>query len=85
MAPSPRELLNQITSAPTNGTFEPLLKHWEKRYGSAAASPLLTLASSSESSGIADPQRYVALMGAARLGGKSTAQKIAGTSKTPPG
>lgn len=74
LPPSPRELLNQISSSTVAGAFEPLLGHWQKRYGSSAVAPLLKIAASANP----DTQRYVALMGAARLGGKPIAPSVAG-------
>lgn len=50
--------------------FDHLLVRWERLYGTKAVEPLLSIAGDSSN---ADADRYVALMGAARLGGYSAA------------
>jgi hypothetical protein len=50
--------------------FDHLLVRWERLYGTKAVEPLLSIAGDSNN---ADADRYVALMGAARLGGFSSA------------
>jgi HEAT repeat protein len=50
--------------------FDALLKRWESLYGAKAVDPLLSIAGDSHAP---DPDRYVALMGAARLGGFAAA------------
>jgi HEAT repeat protein len=48
------------------GGFDALLARWEKQYGASAVAPLLKLA---QDRALDDTDRYVALMGAAKLGG----------------
>ncbi|MGK5082159.1 HEAT repeat domain-containing protein [Bdellovibrionota bacterium FG-1] len=66
--PSAPMLTREITtrSAPS---FEPLLRHWQTNYGTLAVAPLLEVASQN----IQDSHRYIALMGAAKLGGPAAA------------
>ncbi len=54
-------------------SFGEILKSWETRYGTRAVSPLLQLASNRKSQ---DADRYLALMGAAKLGGPSVAPQV---------
>ncbi len=54
--------------------FEDLIKSWEKDYGTAAVPALLKFASDIKQN---DPDRYIALMGATKLGGKPTARLLA--------
>lgn len=70
--PSSLELLVQIRDASRQPTFEPLLRRWEILYGDAAVTPLLQISAGSGT----DSLRYIALMGAARLGGRTTAPRI---------
>lgn len=53
--------------------FEPLLETWKKRHGTEAAQALLEIARDQKA---ADPQRYIAIMGAARLGGARSGQSL---------
>ena len=78
--PSPHDLIQEIIEHSSQSTFEPLLRRWQIVYGEAAVTPLLQLASAY---GSPEPRRYMALMGAARLGGRGTAPKIAGFLKDP--
>jgi HEAT repeat protein len=57
----------------SSGNFEKLLKDWEHRYGTQAVSPLLAIASDRTAP---DSERYVALMGATKLGGRETAPVV---------
>ena len=57
----------------TKPSFEFLLKRWEADYGTGAVDPLLVVAQDVESP---DTDRYIALMGAAKLGGPANAQRI---------
>lgn len=66
-------LLKEIQRRPA-GSFEPLLHAWEKRHGIAAVDPLLEAAA--DKSRAEDSVRYIALMGAAKLGGKETAPRL---------
>jgi HEAT repeat protein len=52
------------------GPFDNLLSRWEKRYSTRAFEPLLTIARDQKRD---DPERYIAMMGAARIGGKASA------------
>lgn len=54
-------------------SFRALLNHWQKRYGSQAVPPLLRVAKNRSRS---DQDRYIALMGAARLGGKAISPSL---------
>lgn len=58
-----------------NSSFAELLDRWQKRYGARAVDPLIEIAA--DSAATSDPDRYVALMGAAKLGGYATAPRIA--------
>lgn len=66
-------LLSQIQDTQVHSSFDPLLKNWVSQYGTDAVSPLLDLASDHK---ISDPQRYIALMGAVKLGGLATLPSI---------
>jgi HEAT repeat protein len=68
-----RSLLQKDLGTRTGLTFERILKNWESRYGTRAVQPLLGLASDSK---LTDPDRYLALMGAAKLGGSEIAPKL---------
>ncbi len=50
--------------------FDHLLKRWERQYGIKAVEPLIAIGADANNP---DADRYVALMGAARLGGYSSA------------
>jgi HEAT repeat protein len=50
--------------------FEELIKSWENQYGTAAVPALLKIAADKKQE---DPDRYIALLGATKLGGKATA------------
>lgn len=50
--------------------FEDLIKNWENQYGPSAVPALLKIAADKKQE---DPDRYIALMGATKLGGKPTA------------
>jgi HEAT repeat protein len=54
----------------TGTSFDGLLQRWERQYGARAVDPLLGIAGDPQ---LADADRYVALMGAARLGGYASA------------
>ena len=55
-------------------SFAPLLKNWEQRYGTDAVPPLMGMASNPKN---LDANRYLALMGAAKLGGRPLASQVA--------
>ena len=57
-----------------SNSFEPLIQSWQKRYGTHAVEPLLELAAGNLN--LDDPERYMAFMGAAKLGGKENAPKL---------
>ncbi len=65
--------------------FESLIQDWSTRYGAAAAAPLAGLASMKAmgSLPIPDSERYIAAIGAAKLGGKSVSKKLALLLKDP--
>ncbi|MBI2711312.1 MAG: HEAT repeat domain-containing protein [Bdellovibrio sp.] len=73
--PSPKQLQSEIHKNPSSGMagFEKLIQSWEKRFGSQAALPLLTLARDSNTD---ENERYIALMGAAKLGGQPLLPEI---------
>jgi HEAT repeat protein len=54
----------------TSPSFNPLLQSWEQKYGTAVVSPLLEVARNKSAS---DSERYVAVMGIAKIGGKASA------------
>jgi HEAT repeat protein len=60
--------------------FDDLLDRWEKRDGTAAVKPLLQILSNRK---LSDPDRYVALMGTAKLGGRSVAPLLVPFLKDP--
>ena len=62
-------ILNDIHHRKSN-QFDSLLSSWEKRYGTQAVTPLLSLARNSR---LEDPDRYVAIMGVAKIGGTESA------------
>jgi HEAT repeat protein len=53
-----------------SSTFDALLKRWQGSYGTRAVPPLIKIAADR---GTADPDRFIALMGAAKLGGTEMA------------
>ncbi len=61
-----------------NNSFEALLSHWGKQHGAKASLPLLELTRDTR---LADADRYLALMGAARLGGQALAPQLVPTLK----
>ncbi len=71
-APSQAALVSEINSN-KEVEFQPLLQRWTEQYGSLASQPLLSIAQDRRNS---DRQRYVAVMGAAKLGGPAVASKI---------
>ena len=72
--PTSVDLKNDIASAtPSKASFDPLFRLWEKRYGSRVVPPLLEISRDAHAS---DPQRYIGIMGIARLGGKEKARYI---------
>ncbi len=54
-------------------SFASLLKNWESQYGVQAVEPLIKLASQKKNP---DSDRYIALMGAAKLGGREIAPRL---------
>jgi HEAT repeat protein len=71
-APSTRTLRTEIQSDHSS-SFEPLLEQWSDDYGPSAIKPLLAVAKDHTNS---DRVRYIALMGAAKLGGLAGATQI---------
>lgn len=57
-----------------DSSFAKVLKTWELRYSADAVEPLLKIANEKAHS---DQDRYVAMMGAAKIGGKATAPAVA--------
>ena len=72
--PLSARLRTEILNRPA-GSFEPLIRRWEKTHGSQAAAPLLGIAG--ETKALGDPERYVALMAAAKLGGPAISPAMA--------
>jgi HEAT repeat protein len=72
IAPSQATLVQDINTNP-DVDFEALLQRWTNQYGSLASQPLLSIAKDKRNS---DRQRYIALMGAAKLGGEAVAEKL---------
>jgi hypothetical protein len=70
-----QRLLLADLKARSTRSFDGILKQWEHQYGTQAVDPLLAIASDKKN---ADPDRYVALMGVARLGGQTIAPKLTG-------
>lgn len=68
-----RELAQAVRNGAQGTSFEATLEGWQKRYGRLGVVPLLDYA---ESAAHREAERYVALMGAARLGGKPVAHRI---------
>ncbi|OFY98743.1 MAG: hypothetical protein A2Z97_08685 [Bdellovibrionales bacterium GWB1_52_6] len=60
--------------------FQTLLAQWENRYSTRAVEPLFTLARDSK---LPDTDRYIALMGGAKLGGISTSRYLVPLLKDP--
>lgn len=61
-----------------NNSFEALLQQWAKQHGAKASLPLLELTRDTR---LADADRYLALMGATRLGGQALAPELVPTLK----
>ncbi|OFZ56605.1 MAG: hypothetical protein A2428_05440 [Bdellovibrionales bacterium RIFOXYC1_FULL_54_43] len=72
-------LQKEIRNRPSNN-FDSLLKKWESTYSTAAVQPLLSIAADRK---LSDPDRYIAVMGAAKLGGTATAVPIIPLLKDP--
>jgi HEAT repeat protein len=72
-APSQAALVQDM-NAFHQADFAPVLQQWTTAYGTAAIQPLLSIAKDRRNS---DRQRYIAVMGAAKLGGPAVAEKIA--------
>jgi HEAT repeat protein len=72
IAPSQTALVQDI-NANKDADFESVLEHWTTQYGTLAAQPLLSIAKDRRNS---DRQRYIAIMGAAKLGGPAVAEKL---------
>jgi HEAT repeat protein len=62
-------LLSDIRHSKSN-SFDPLLSDWELEYGTQAVPALLLVAKNKSAS---DSERYVAVMGVAKIGGKASA------------
>lgn len=66
-------LLKADLAALKSAEFGPILKRWEDLYGVSAVAPLLQIARTGTQP---DPDRYIALMGAAKLGGTAVAPTL---------
>lgn len=71
--PSLAPALKADLKARDKGSFDGLFRRWESRYGARAVPSLLSIASDRAND---DPERYIALMGAARLGGTPVASAL---------
>ena len=71
-APSIQEFKSDIRNQLRSNTksFDPLISKWQMTYGISAMRPLLGIASDKKAN---DQNRYIALMGAAKIGGSRTA------------
>lgn len=69
--PSRTTLEIEINSHTAN-TFPDLYAAWQKQYGTHAINPLFVIAGSQDS----DRSRYIAILGAAKLGGQAIAPRI---------
>jgi hypothetical protein len=56
-----------------NSSFDSIAHHWEEQYGTSAFHPLIKIASDKSNE---DPDRYIALMSAAKLGGTESAPAL---------
>lgn len=65
-------LLKDLKSR-TNSSFDLLVKSWEQRYGTQAFFPLIEIVKNRKNS---DPDRYIAVMSAAKLGGTESASAL---------
>lgn len=76
-APSSLSLRKEISHRGSS-SFESLLQRWQSSYGTAAVEPLLQIVSAQrpELRNSEDADRYIALMGVAKLGGSETAPSI---------
>jgi HEAT repeat protein len=72
VAPSQSKLVQEMNSN-QEADFEILLQQWTNHYGTEAIQPLLSIAKDKRNS---DRQRYIAIMGAAKLGGPAVAEKL---------
>jgi HEAT repeat protein len=75
-----QKLLLADLKARSSRSFDGILKQWEHQYGTNAVDPLLSIAVNKKH---ADADRYVALMGVARLGGRGVAPQLTGFLKDP--
>jgi HEAT repeat protein len=68
------QIENDLTEQRHSQDFSELLNQWENQLGKKAIPPLLSIAQNSEKT---DTSRYIAIMGAAKLGGESILPQIA--------
>jgi HEAT repeat protein len=73
-APGVETLLRGDLATRKTASFNQLFTRWETRHGSQAVAPLVKIARDRK---LQDPDRYVALMGAAKLGGRELAPVLA--------
>lgn len=71
--PPSSDLLRAEIRSRKNPSFDSLLKRWNMLYGPQAVGPLIQVAKNRK---LPDPDRYVALMGAAKLGGSGIAPSL---------
>lgn len=71
--PQSSDLLKQIRNS-KSASFDNLLNRWNRDFGTSAVPSLLKIARSAKLA--SDSERYVAVMGAARLGGKPVASML---------
>ncbi|MBC7690760.1 MAG: HEAT repeat domain-containing protein [Methylotenera sp.] len=71
--PKLSEIRNDLTQRNPGTSFQTLIQHWEAAYGADAVPSLIRLAADSK---MEDTHRYIALMGAAKLGGSRAAPVI---------
>lgn len=68
-----QEILKRDIESQKNLSFEPLVRNWEKKYGSKAFDPLMQIAADRQTD---DSERYIALMSAVKLGGKGSSSWV---------
>lgn len=68
-----RQLLSDLHRS-SKQSFSTLLSEWQNHYGTEAVGALLLLAQRKD---LPDPDRYIALMGAAKIGGRESAPLLA--------
>lgn len=72
-APELEQLLGEEIEAQNGPDFSAIVQRWERVHGAKAILPLLRIAGTGK---LPDPERYIALMGAAKLGGNAMALEL---------